>query len=266
MAIQINRTYGKLDFTSIPPEHRELARCLMCNGFKDSEIKLIIDERSIDYKRFEESEYGRVYRKPANKDKDNLFYHLLPYGMENGKIILPEYYHKFISDNELIYNLSMITMNFYFYFLLSFRQKCDIYKFLIENPRKRLFGYKDNSATMETLYDELNKHVFYMDKLCPLSVIKLFVYGNKNNFVATDELVQMLNQNLERDIVFKQYKWGIKEIISDDIIINNLKPYLPLIWFFNRGNFVFKNIKSEDFLINGTPQIRTIRYPESPIC
>lgn len=264
MAVQLNYSYGKLDFTSIPEEHRKLARHLMCNGFKDSEIKLIIDERLIDYKEMTESEYGKVYRKEKNKDKDNLFYHLLPYGMENGKIILPEYYHKFIDSDELVYNLCMVTMNFYFYFLLSFRQKCDIYKFIIENFDKRLFGYRESSATMETLYDNLNKHAFYMDKLCPLSVIKLFIYGKK--YRASEELMQMLNQNLERDVIFNQYKWGIKEIISDDVIINNLKPYLPLLWFFNRENFVYKNIKSEDFLINGTPQIRTIRYPESPIC
>ena len=76
----------------------------------------------------------------------------------------------------------------------------------------------------------------------------------------------MIEMNMQRDIKFCMYKWALKEILHGDMILeSNLKPYLPLIWFFNKENYVYKNIKTEDFLLNGTPQVRTIRYPEWPL-
>lgn len=273
MSVEIKRNYGKLNINSIPEQYLDLTRSLMINGFTDVEIKVIIDDmtRRNNYIRFESSDYGKVVREAVDPDAESIIRHLTPFGVDHGKIILPEAYMNIKKENsdevdeELIYNLCMTYNNFYFFLLLSFDQKRKLYKLLIENPKRRLFGYRDSEATFDTLFDELDKRAFHIDATQSVDVIRRMLKIKKDDHI-TPELQQMINQNIEKDIEYYKFKWGIKEIIlGDKIIESNLKEYLQLIYYFNKDKIVFKKLNSADYLVNGTPQIRTIRYPESPI-
>lgn len=267
--VEINRSYGLLNIASVPDEYIDFMRFLMCNGYSDREIKVIIDEKmkKNTFITQNTSEYGTVKREERNPDKDNIFYHLVPFGLENGKIILPESYKKLDTDDETIYNLCMYSSNYYFWLLLSFEQRYKLYKLLEKNPKYRIFGYNNEYADFEKLHDILYSLITSVDKTNSLQAIryKLMMEQEPKKNLHKD-FMKMVEMNMQRDIKFCMYKWVLKEILDGDVILeSNLKPYLPLIWFFNKENYVYKNIKTEDFLLNGTPQVRTIRYPEWPL-
>lgn len=267
--VEINRNYGLINIASVPDEYIDFMRFLMCNGYSDREIKVIIDEKmkKNTFIAQNSSEYGTVKRKERDPDKDNIFYHLTPFGLENGKIILPESYKKLGVDDETVYNLCMYSSNYYFWLLLSFEQKYKLCKLFEEKPKYRIFGYNNEYADFEKLNDVLYSLITSVDKTDSVLAIRYKLMGEKepkNQFHK--DLQKTIEMNMQRDIKFCMYKWVLKEILYGDMILeSNLKPYLPLIWFFNKENYIYKNIKTEDFLLNGTPQVRTIRYPEWPL-
>lgn len=269
MSVQINRNYGLIDVTTVPDEYLDLMRFLKSNNYTDREIKVILDDRirSVDYKIQNDSEYGKVLREDRNPDKDNVLYHLTPFGLENGRIILPDVYKKLDTDDETIYNLCMYSTNYYFWFLLSFDQKYKLYKLFEKNINFRVFGYNYEIVDFEKLHDVLYDLIANYDKTDSLQAIRYKMMSeNEPNKLLHKDFLSMIQLNMERDVIFCKYKWMIKDIlIGDQIIESNLKPYIPLIWFFNRENYIFKSIRSEDYQLNGTPQVRVIRYSESPI-
>ena len=269
MSTMINHNYGLIDITTIPEEYLDLMRFLMCNGFTDREIKCIIDNKmkSVNYITQNESKYGTVIREERNPDKENILYHLTPFGMENGKIILPDYYKKLNVSDETIYNLCMYSSNFYFWLLLSFEQRYELYKLFEQNKKRRVFGYNNEYMDFEKLQDILYSLISSVDKTDSIHALRYrYTHEIEPNKKLHKDFQKMIEINMERDIKFYTYKWTIKELIGGDPIIeSNIKSYLPLIWFFNKENYVFKSIKTEDYLLNGTPQIRTIRYSEHPI-
>jgi len=267
--VEINRNYGLINIASVPDEYIDFMRFLMCNGYSDREIKVIIDEKmkKNTFIAQNSSEYGTVKRKERDPDKDNIFYHLVPFGLENGKIILPESYKKLGVDDETVYNLCMYSSNYYFWFLLSFEQKYKLCKLFEEKPKYRIFGYNNEYADFEKLNDVLYSLIISVDKTNSVNAIRCKLMSEKEPKIpGLKDIQKMFEMNMQKDIKFCMYKWDLKEILCGDTILeSNLKPYLPLIWFFNKENYVYKNIKTEDFLLNGTPQVRTIRYPEWPL-
>ena len=268
--VEINRNYGLINIASVPDEYIDFMRFLMCNGYSDREIKVIIDEKmkKNTFIAQNSSEYGTVKRKERDPDKDNIFYHLTPFGLENGKIILPESYKKLGVDDETVYNLCMYSSNYYFWLLLSFEQKYKLCKLFEEKPKYRIFGYNNEYSDFEKLNDVLYSLITSVDKTNSVNAIRYKLLSEKEPKIPLHKDIQkMFEMNMQKDIKkFCMYKWTLKEILCGDTILeSNLKPYLPLIWFFNKENYIYKNIKTEDFLLNGTPQVRTIRYPEWPL-
>jgi hypothetical protein len=272
MSVKIKRNYGKIDISSIPEEYLDFVRVLLINGFTDVQIKAIIDEKinTLNYKIFNESEYGTVHRKEKDVDEGSLIRHLTPFGIENGKIILPEFYNYIKKENseepdiETIYNLCMCYNNFYFYLLLTFDQKYKLYELLVLNPKKRLFGYREQSADFEFLYDNLNRYVFHIDPFDSFNAIRLKLKSKTTKI--SDEMKLMIDQNIKKYSEFIKFNWSVGQLmLRDKLIEENLRSYVPLIYHFNKDNIVFKKLQSGDFLVNGVPQIRSMKYPENPI-
>lgn len=67
-------------------------------------------------------------------------------------------------DNIMNYNLYMLATNFHFWWCLSFKEKNDIYFFIKNNPKLKLYGLSDFEYRMEDLLEDLSRYILPFER------------------------------------------------------------------------------------------------------
>ena len=206
---------------------------------------------------------GSIKRKENEKtwiDKRSKEY-MAPFGFKDHKIVLPMKY-KWIVDSdgnpdiELIHNLCMLSSNVYFWYLLTYPQKSKLYWLLMDNPKKKVFGYNDPFFTFGDLIDLLNRYVFIRDN--QQTILSCIRYERKNTIDITHEMKTMLDNNIERMISLeKQENYFFQPMTSDVQIERNLRPYRAFIYNFVKDWLQLFDIENKGGL-DGRPNIKAV--------
>ena len=206
---------------------------------------------------------GSIKRKENEKtwiDKRSKEY-MAPFGFKDHKVVLPMKY-KWIVDSEgnpdieLIHNLCMVSSNVYFWYLLTYPQKSKLYWLLMDNPKKKVFGYNDPFFTFGDLIDLLNRYVFVRDS--QQEILSLIMYERKDHKKITDEMKIMIDNNIERIMFFEnQENYFFKQVTDDIQIENNLRPYRAFIYAFVKDWLQLFDIENNGGL-DGRPNIKAV--------
>jgi hypothetical protein len=206
---------------------------------------------------------GSIKRKENEKtwiDKRSKEY-MAPFGFKDHKVVLPMKY-KWIVDSEgnpdieLIHNLCMLSSNVYFWYLLTYPQKSKLYWLLMDNPKKKVFGYNDPFFTFGDLIDLLNRYVFIRDN--QQTILSCIRYERKNTIDITHEMKTMLDNNIERMISLeKQENYFFQPMTSDVQIERNLRPYRAFIYNFIKDWLQLFDIENKGGL-DGRPNIKAV--------
>ena len=206
---------------------------------------------------------GSIKRKENEKtwiDKRSKEY-MAPFGFKDHKVVLPMKY-KWIVDSEgnpdieLIHNLCMVSSNVYFWYLLTYSQKSKLYWLLMDNPKKKVFGYNDPFFTFGDLIDLLNRYVFVRDS--QQEILSLIMYERKDPKKITDEMKIMIDNNIERIMFFEnQENYFFKQVTDDIQIENNLRPYRAFIYTFVKDWLQLFDIENNGGL-DGRPNIKAV--------
>ena len=206
---------------------------------------------------------GSIKRKENEKtwiDKRSKEY-MAPFGFKDHKVVLPMKY-KWIVDSEgnpdieLIHNLCMVSSNVYFWYLLTYPQKSKLYWLLMDNPKKKVFGYNDPFFTFGDLIDLLNRYVFVRDS--QQEILSLIMYERKDPKKITDEMKIMIDNNIERIMFFEnQENYFFKQVTDDIQIENNLRPYRAFIYTFVKDWLQLFDIENNGGL-DGRPNIKAV--------
>ena len=206
---------------------------------------------------------GSIKRKENEKtwiDKRSKEY-MAPFGFKDHKVVLPMKY-KWIVDSEgnpdieLIHNLCMVSSNVYFWYLLTYPQKSKLYWLLMDNPKKKVFGYNDPFFTFGDLIDLLNRYVFVRDS--QQEILSLIMYERKDHKKITDEMKIMIDNNIERIMFFEnQENYFFKQVTDDIQIENNLRPYRAFIYTFVKDWLQLFDIENNGGL-DGRPNIKAV--------
>lgn len=252
----------RYSFADVPRNLLEYKRHLYELKYSEQEIdclcKLFEPSKKLE---FTSSEYGRVIRKQKDKNKENPNYFIVPYGIKDGKILLPDYYNRLIEKYglETIYNLSMCVKNIHFWFLLCFDQKVKLYNLLETEQNVKVFGSRDRSKTFMSLFEELCRYCFYADDIS-ISAIKLMHIDSKEQ---TPEMKQMIQQNLDRFLTLNNFIFYLNDTKNFDTIIRqSLHEYIPFIWYLVHDKIEVVKLDESNFFINGSPKITTLSFTE----
>ena len=206
---------------------------------------------------------GSIKRKENEKtwiDKRSKEY-MAPFGFKDHKVVLPMKY-KWIVDSEgnpdieLIHNLCMLSSNVYFWYLLTYPQKSKLYWLLMDNPKKKVFGYNDPFFTFGDLIDLLNRYVFIRDK--QQDILTLIRHERKDPKQIPDEMKIMIDNNIERIITLEnQENYFFKQVIDDVQIEHNLRPYRAFIYNFVKDWLQLFDIENKGGL-DGRPNIKAV--------
>lgn len=267
-------------------KENEYARILRTLRYDPDEIEQLIllfrksaefDESTINTSK--ESIYGypiqgSIIRKPKDPtwiDKRSKEY-MAPFGFYDHKVVLPAYYswikkpridpetnHEIIDetcepDIELIHNLCMVSSNAYFWYLLTFRQKSDLYWLLNDNPKKHVFGYIDPFFKFEDLMDMLHRYVFIRNNEQDV----LLGITSKRRTNVTEEFRAMMQNNIERIVAREQKRQYFFNPITRDVQIEqNLRPYRAFIYDFVKDWLQLFNIEEKGGL-DARPNIKAV--------
>lgn len=206
---------------------------------------------------------GSIKRKENEKtwiDKRSKEY-MAPFGFKDHKVVLPMKYKWIVDtegnpDIELIHNLCMVSSNVYFWYLLTYPQKSKLYWLLMDNPKKKVFGYNDPFFTFGDLIDLLNRYVFVRDS--QQDILSLIMYERKDPKKITDEMKIMIDNNIERIMFFEnQENYFFKQVTDDIQIENNLRPYRAFIYTFVKDWLQLFDIENNGGL-DGRPNIKAV--------
>ena len=187
--------------------------------------------------------------------------YMAPFGFKDHKVVLPMKYKWIVDSNgepdiELIHNLCMVSSNIYFWYLLTYPQKSKLYWLLMDNSKKKVFGYNDPFFTFGDLIDMLNRYVFIRDS--QQDILTCIRAERKDPKVLTDEMKIMINNNIDRIIVLeKQENYFFKQITDDVQIENNLRPYRAFIYAFVKDWLQLFDIENKGGL-DGRPNIKAV--------
>lgn len=199
-------------------------------------------------------EYGRVVRKAVNKYKSNFYYKYFPFGIVDGKVVVPEYYTKYIvckngSPNmELIYNIMMLSSNFNYWFLLTRLQKVELFECLKSNADLKVFGYRDKPFTFADLLEQLTNRIIVRDDNFTQIYLAACTKESRNEYTN-------FNQNgIPISYLLKQICYELTDIHIE----KSIHHYKPLIYFFMKDRLCVTKLKEEDYFINGVPQTKRL--------
>lgn len=187
--------------------------------------------------------------------------YMAPFGFKDHKVVLPMKYKWIVDSNgepdiELIHNLCMVSSNVYFWYLLTYPQKSKLYWLLMDNYKKKVFGYNDPFFTFGDLIDMLNRYVFIRDG--QQDILTCIRAERKDPKVLTDEMKIMINNNVDRIIALeKQESYFFKQITDDVQIENNLRPYRAFIYAFVKDWLQLFDIENKGGL-DGRPNIKAV--------
>ena len=187
--------------------------------------------------------------------------YMAPFGFKDHKVVLPMKYKWIVDtegnpDIELIHNLCMVSSNVYFWYLLTYPQKSKLYWLLMDNPKKKVFGYNDPFFTFGDLIDLLNRYVFVRDS--QQDILSLIMYERKDPKKITDEMKIMIDNNIERIMFFEnQENYFFKQVTDDIQIENNLRPYRAFIYTFVKDWLQLFDIENNGGL-DGRPNIKAV--------
>jgi hypothetical protein len=265
MAININ-------FDHIDKKDMEYYRYLKLLRYNDESIYYLLnlfhERNKVDIPNGEsklDNSPGRVIRKPKNKV--NPFFECLPFGIDGDKIIIPEFYKKKLQDDienpistETIFNICMCTKNVHFWFLLTFSQKYDLYQCVRNYPKIHLFGHRDRNHTFADLLSDLNRFCFVFDSISIELIRKL-----NGQTIKTSEMQQMIEQNVRKVVTLNDYIMYINDYMNyEPLIRDSLHKFLPFAYFLISEKLIYKEVKEENFFINGSPMITNIQFREPP--
>lgn len=217
-------------------------------GYNDDDIDDL--RKTLEFKK----ELGPTARREI---KINPFYRALPYGACDGKIYIPEQY-KFINDPqkvpdvETMYNVSMVTRNFYFWFLLDPAQRRMVYHTLKKFHKKRVVGYCDKTADFGFIFDKLVKRIGQFGtnsiEMC-IAQDKLDRRPNIN-----DDIRKLCNLNLEHIIRIINEIREVSDRLDPELIASSLHFYKPFVWFLVKDRVTPIWINDAEYFINGIPE------------
>lgn len=190
---------------------------------------------------------------------------ILPFGLNNGKICVPSYYSWIKEkdpatgemkidgnlDLELIYNLTMLSGNINYWYLLRFDQKWELYSLLKDYSKKKVFCALQVDFTFGDLYALLLRIVSSFDP-----AIDAIITSRDPNL--TKEEKKLLEQNFEevRRLDLIGYPFDTK---IDFYQLQNLMPYRAFIWEFVE-NFVIVDKFDNERRLDARPVIKTIYF------
>lgn len=258
----------RINFNDIPRDELEYRRYLHHLKVSERDIVTLMDlfRKSKNYETVDgiidsKSSSGRIVRKKKDVNKENRFYNLLPFGLDNGMICIPDRYSYLLEtdecDIETIYNLCMCTKNVHFWFLLTFPQKVNLYNLLCSRQKDHLFGSSNRANTFGDLFDMLNRFCFVADNVT-ISVIRYSRIPEQ-----TPEMKQMILQNMNKITSLQTLMVYLNDYHNfDPIIRDSLHEYVPFIYYLVHDKLVIKKLNEEDFYINGSPKIKNVSFRE----
>lgn len=221
-----------------------LMRRLKYNDYEINELK-----KTLEFNK----ELGPTARREM---KINPFYRALPYGACDGKIFIPEQY-KFIKDVqgvpdvEVMYNISMITRNFYFWFLLDPAQRRTVYHTLKKFNKKRVVGYCDKTADFGFIFDKLVNRIGQFGT----NSIEMCIAQDKLDHIdINDDIRKLCNLNLEHIIRIINEIREVSDRLDPALIASSLHFYKPFVWFLVKDRVTPIWIDGAEYFINGIPE------------
>lgn len=238
------------DLHNLGYSHQEI--CILMRYFRANEIDIakVTKSKYCTITRKKESEFDWI--DPRSNKK------ILPFGMINGKIIVPEYY-KWIKkedsdepDMELIYNLTMISSNVNYWLLLRYHQKQKLYKLLRTNPKKKVFSYRETNFTFDQLL------VLIIRVVAPTDPALDYIIDEYRSGELTSEEVKMIKNNIDKILQLENIEYPFR-IKPDIYVLTNLEPYRMFIWEFISEFVEMKKMKYE-WRLDARPNIKTIYF------
>ena len=216
-------------------------------GYNDNEIDEL--RKTLGFKK----ELGPTARREI---KINPFYRVLPYGACDGKIFIPEQYEfikdvQGVPDVETMYNISMITRNFYFWFLLDPIQRKLVYEALKKYNKKRVIGYHDKTADFGYIFDKL---VTQIPQFGSNSIDMCIVQDKVDHLDINDDIRKLCNLNLEHIIKIIDEIREVSDKMDSELIASSLHFYKPFVWFLVKDRVTPIWIDGAEFFINGLPE------------
>lgn len=215
--------------------------------YNDEEIEEL--RKTLEFKK----ELGPTARREI---KINPFYRALPYGACDGKIYIPEQY-KFITtpdiqpDVETMYNISMITRNFYFWFLLDHVQRRVVYSTLKKFHKKRLVGYCDKTADFGFIFDKLVQRI---GQFGTNSIEMCMKQDKLDRIDINDDIRKLCNLNIEHIIRVINEIRQVSDRLDPELIESSLHFYKPFVWFLVKDRVTPIWINGAEYFINGIPE------------
>lgn len=216
-------------------------------GYNDYEIDAL--RKTLEF----DKELGPTARREI---KINPFYRALPYGACDGKIFIPEQY-EFIKDPqnepdvETMYNISMITRNFYFWFLLDPSQRRVVYHTLKKFHKKRVVGYCDKTADFGYIFDKL---VHRIGQFGTNSIEMCIAQDKIDSLNINDDVRKLCNLNLEHIIRIIDEIREVSDRLDPALISSSLHYYMPFVWSLVKDRVTPIRLDSAEYFISGIPE------------
>ena len=192
---------------------------------------------------------------------------ILPFGTINGKIAVPSAYSWIREKDpktgemdpngklnlELIYNLTMLSSNINYWYLLRYYQKKDIYDLLKDNPRKKIFQYIEPDFTFTKFYQLLLRIVGSFDE----AFTTIMMSRTKHDKISSEEET-MIKNNIDRILYMENlsYPFGNK---IDFYVLHNILPYRAFLWEFVKDFVVIHKFENA-WRLDARPTIKTIYF------
>jgi len=196
--------------------------------------------------------------------KVNPFYKALPYGINEGKIFVPEAYKFIVNDDgeidlETIYNICMISRNYYYWFIMDFYQKRRVYDTLKKFNKKPLIGFHDRFADFGYLFDKVISIVdqYCMDDVLVLASKERIAHANIN-----EEIRKLIDLNMDHIVRIVNQIKGITEQFGSQLLASALEYTKIFSWFLVKDRVIMTKLDGTEFFINGLPEARNANRRE----